>query len=109
MLTSKTYNCCFLGFFLGLISTGLSSSTLSGGESVPSPGDDVAEMVVEPPELCAPPLPLDGGDGGELGVATLNVVKRGFRFFAAFPVLLQNNNYKNYIEIKYGFLVDMKK
>lgn len=97
---SKTHSCCFRGFFLGLISSGLSSSRGSclmegGGESAASPGLDVAEMVVEPPELGAPPLPRDsglfGGEGGELGVDTVRVLNSGFKFFAAFPGVLKYN------------------
>lgn len=62
------------------------------GSPAPSPGDDVAEIVVEPPELCPPPLPLDsgllGGDGGELGVDTLSELNNGVKFFCAFTGVL---------------------
>ena len=56
-IKKKTNNNCFLGFFLGLISTGgLSTSSLnsvlmtgiifSAGSS--GPGEEVAEIVVDP-------------------------------------------------------------
>lgn len=65
---------------------GLSESVGGGGESAPRPGEEVADIVVEPPELCPPPPPLDSGrfgDGGELGVETVSVPNSGLRFLAA--------------------------
>lgn len=86
----NTYNCCFLGFFLGLTSIcgGSGGSCFIGGESgspVPRPGDEVAEMVVEPPDDWPPPLPRDsglfGGEGGDEGVTTFKLDNRGVKFF----------------------------
>jgi hypothetical protein len=90
-----TYNCCLRGFLRGLISTGgLSPSStgscfIGGRESSPaspSPGDEVAEIVVEPPEEL-PPLPRDSGrrgDGGDAGAPLFRAAKTGARFFCAF-------------------------
>nr|CAD7200028.1 unnamed protein product [Timema douglasi] len=74
-----THSCCLRGFLRGLISIGgfsisstISFLTIAGRESSPaslSPGDEVAEIVVDPPEEF-PPLPRESGrrgDGGETG------------------------------------------
>lgn len=92
------------GFLRGLISTGgLSPSStgscfIGGNESSPaspSPGDEVAEMVVEPPEEF-PPLPRESGrrgDGGDTGAPLLRAAKTGARFFWAFRGELRNKCY----------------
>lgn len=49
----------------------------------PSPGLDVADMVVLPPELF-PPLPRESGrDGGDIGAAD-RLANTGAKFLAAF-------------------------
>lgn len=71
----------------GLSPSSGGSCFIGGRESSPpspNPGDEVAEMVVEPPEEM-PPLPRESGrrgEGGEAGV--LKAANTGARFFCAF-------------------------
>jgi len=132
---SITYNCCFRGFFLGLMlrmgvfSCASSASRLrTGSQASPAtlpeataawrpaamlaadgasmaggmssfmslrPGDDVAEMVVEPDEWWPPESGRLGGDGGDAGAVdamlddavlagVLRLARIGVRFRCAF-------------------------
>lgn len=83
-VNSTAVSCCFRGFFLGDISTVGFIVILDCSGSSSSPGDDVAETVVDP-ELWQPPpswSPL--GEHGGLDVVTGGKdASTGTKFFAA--------------------------
>lgn len=99
-VNSTPMSCCFRGFFLGDMSTVGFMVILDCSGSSSSPGDDVADTVVDPELWHPPPSWSPRGEQGGLDVVTGGKDARtGTRFFAApkrtdliTPFLIDNHN-----------------